>query len=87
MCVSVCNVLMLFVCREVGQAGCVSSPSARSLPTPTHNHPPQNYGFVVDDQPDSLMHLKFVCLCGYVCLHAFEHGRSPLTNSVSAACP
>lgn len=44
------------------------APRRKSLPTPTHNNPPQNYGFVVEDQPASLMHLKFVCLCVNVCV-------------------
>lgn len=82
MCLCVGNVLMRHVCfarREAGQAGCVARPTAekkkKSLPTPTHNNPPQNYGFVAEDTPASLMHLKYVCLSANVCvlvLRAFQ---------------
>lgn len=75
------------VCLCAGEAGRVSSPLTKSLPTPTHNNPPQNHGFVVEDQPASLMHLKFVCLCVDVCFSRLAAWRIPLTNSVSAACP
>lgn len=65
-CVIGCNVLILcvsFVFVEAGQDGCASSPPlARSMPTPTHNNPPQNYGFVVEHQPAVLMHFKFARL-------------------------
>lgn len=87
--VYVCRDMCVCVCGEAGQAGCVASPSAKSLPTPTHNNPPQNYGFVVEDRPASLMHLKKCCVsvCECVCLYAFQHGGNPLSDGVSAARP
>lgn len=75
-CVCVMCLRAMCVCVQGSRSGwmCCSPHSEKSLPTPTHNNPPQNYGFVVEDTPASLMHLKYVCLSAdvCVCLHAFQ---------------
>lgn len=57
------------MCREAGQAGCVASPSAKkSLPTPTQNNPPQNYGFVAERRAANASPSVCVCVCAFACM-------------------
>ena len=70
-CVWVCGCVGVCVGKQV-RLDVLLAPQQKSLPTPTHNNPPQNYGFVVEDQPASVMHLECVylsaCVCVYVCM-------------------
>lgn len=83
--------ILMFVCSEISVCLCAmcvwvdgsrsdwmccSPKSEKSLPTPTHHIPAQNYHFVVEYMPVSLMHLKCVSLCECVHLSACLPGIS-----------
>lgn len=65
-----CLCVLLYDGRQVRLGVRLGGPLAKSLPTPTHNKPPQISGFVVEDQPALLMLPKFLSVREFACLPA-----------------